>query len=86
MSEQEFTLDDLKRTLRAAAGEDESADLEGDIIDLEFAELGYDSLALLETASLIEQDRGIALEDSMVSEARTPRLLIDFVNQQMVAA
>ena len=41
----QFTLEDLKRVLREAAGEDESVDLDGGIMDTEFGELGYDSLA-----------------------------------------
>jgi act minimal PKS acyl carrier protein len=75
-----FTLADLKQALRAAAGEDESVDLDGDIMDTEFGELGYDSLAILETASHIERSAGVQLPEDEVGRQQTPREFIDFVN------
>jgi len=75
-----FTIDDLRRSLRAAAGEDESIDLDGDIMDSEFGELGYDSLAILETASHIERGFQVRLPEDEVGEQQTPRAFIDFVN------
>lgn len=75
-----FALDDLRRILREAAGADEAVDLDGEIIDREFSDLGYDSLALLETASRIEGEVGIVLDDDTVTDALTPRALIDAVN------
>ncbi len=75
-----FTLDDLKQALRAAAGEDESVDLDGDILDTEFGELGYDSLAILETASRIERGFGVQLPEDEVGNQQTPREFIDFVD------
>ncbi|MDT3395507.1 acyl carrier protein [Streptomyces sp. B1866] len=85
MSEQEFTLADLTRILREGAGADESVDLDGDILDREFEELGYESLALLETGGRIEREYGISLDDSLLSEARTPRMLVDLVNAHLLA-
>jgi act minimal PKS acyl carrier protein len=75
-----FALDDLRRILREAAGADEAVDLDGDIVDQAFTDLGYDSLALLETASRIEGEVGIVLDDDTVTTALTPRALIDVVN------
>lgn len=75
-----FTLDDLKQALREAAGEDESVDLDGDILDTEFGELGYDSLAILETASHIERGFGVQLPEDEVGKLQTPGEFIDFVN------
>lgn len=80
-----LTLEDLKATLRAAAGEDDSIDLDGEILDTEFGELGYDSLAILETASLIGRRFGVQLPEDEVGELRTPRELIDFVNATLSA-
>jgi act minimal PKS acyl carrier protein len=76
----EFTLDDLKRILREGAGADESVDLDGDILDTDFEELGYESLALLETGGRIEREFGITLDDDVLTDARTPRALIAAVN------
>ncbi|GAA1971270.1 acyl carrier protein [Amycolatopsis minnesotensis] len=75
-----FTVDDLRLLLRECAGEDEAADLDGQILDTEFEELGYDSLALFNTVSRIERDRAITLPDDVVSEAKTPRRLLDEIN------
>lgn len=75
-----FTLDDLKQALRTAAGEDESVDLDGDILDTEFGDLGYDSLAILETASLLERSLGVQLPDDEVGTRHTPGSFVDFVN------
>ncbi|MCK9895439.1 acyl carrier protein [Frankia sp. AgB32] len=79
-----FTLDDLRRILREGSGETD--DLDGDILDLEFESLGYESLALLETTSRIEREFGVVLDDEAVAGAATPRALVELVNTQLVAA
>ncbi|GAA0575979.1 acyl carrier protein [Streptomyces crystallinus] len=81
-----FTLDDLKRILLEAAGADEGVDLDGDILDTEFEVLGYESLALLETGGRIEREYGISLDDDALTDATTPRALIEVVNTQLSAA
>ncbi|MEU1074175.1 MULTISPECIES: acyl carrier protein [unclassified Streptomyces] len=81
-----FTLDDLKRILLEAAGADEGVDLDGDILDTEFEVLGYESLALLETGGRIEREYGISLDDDALTDATTPRALIEVVNAQLSSA
>ncbi|MEU4089001.1 acyl carrier protein [Streptomyces aureus] len=81
-----FTLDDLKRILKEAAGVAEGVDLDGDILDTEFEVLGYESLALLEAGSLIERECGISLDEEAVNDAHTPRTFIDVVNMQLAPA
>lgn len=81
-----FTLPDLRRILLEAAGTDENVDLDGDITDLDFTDLGYESLALLETAGRIERTYGISLDEEALADARTPGLLIDLVNAHLPAA
>jgi act minimal PKS acyl carrier protein len=81
----QFTLDDLKRILLESAGADESVDLDGDILDLTFDALGYESLALLETGSRIEREYGITLDESALADATTPRQLLDVVTTQLAA-
>ena len=83
MSTETFTLDDLKRILLAGAGADETVDLDSEILDTEFELLGYESLALLETCGRIEREYGISLDESLVVEATTPRLLIQAVNEHL---
>lgn len=80
MSAREFTADDLKRILREGAGADEGVDLDGDILDIDFESLGYESLAMLETGSRIEREFGVTLGDETLTDARTPRALIEAVN------
>ncbi len=82
----ELTLADLIEIMREAAGEDESVNLDGDILDSAFDDLGYDSLAVLETASRIERKYGVSLSDDTVQEAKTPRILLDLVNQALAGA
>ncbi|MGW5100012.1 acyl carrier protein [Streptomyces sp. NPDC004100] len=86
MSATEFTLSDLRTILLEAAGTDENVDLDGDILDLDFQDLGYESLALLETAGRIERTYGITLDEEALADARTPRLLVDLVNAHLPAA
>lgn len=85
MSATEFALSDLRTILLEAAGTDENVDLDGDITDLDFQDLGYESLALLETAGRIERTYGISLDEEALADARTPRLLIDLVNAHLSA-
>lgn len=81
MAGTEVTLTDLKRILREGAGADESVDLDGEVLDVEFADLGYDSIAVLEAASRITREYGIALDDDATTSARTPRALLNVVNR-----
>jgi act minimal PKS acyl carrier protein len=80
MNAQTLTVNELKELLSTAAGVPEGIDLGGDILDVSFEKLGYDSLALLETGSRIERLYGVQLADSLVTDAVTPRLLISAVN------
>ncbi|MFZ4156257.1 acyl carrier protein [Streptomyces pseudogriseolus] len=81
----QFELDDLKALLRECAGEEEGVDLDGDVVDVPFAELGYDSLAILQTTGRIERDFDIALDEEALDEADTPRAYLDLVNGALAA-
>jgi act minimal PKS acyl carrier protein len=82
----QMTLDDLTRILREAAGEDSSAALTGDILDTPFADLGYDSIAVLETAGRIQVVYEVVLADDSIVTADTPRELIGLVNDALTTA
>ncbi|MEV8070553.1 acyl carrier protein [Streptomyces sp. NPDC085995] len=86
MSRTTFTLDDLKRILREGSGVPEDGALDGDILDTEFTDIGYDSLALLETASRVEREYGIELDESVIGEATTPRAFLDAVTGHLAVA
>ncbi|MDC0772614.1 acyl carrier protein [Streptomyces sp. HD] len=76
-----FTLDDLVRILLAGAGETEPV-----THDASFEELGYDSLALLETYTRIERELGIELDDEVVPASLTPAQLVTAVNARLASA
>ncbi|MFF2703446.1 MULTISPECIES: acyl carrier protein [Streptomyces] len=83
MSSKEFTIADLKRILLEGAGAEEGVDLDADILDTDFEELGYESLALLETGGRIEREYGISLDDDVFTDNRTPRTLVDAINNHL---
>ncbi|MER6666884.1 acyl carrier protein [Amycolatopsis japonica] len=79
-------MSELKEIMRACAGVDEGVDLDADIADVEFAELGYDSLAVLELANQVERRYGIPIPDEAVAEMPTPGRALDFINAQLARA
>ncbi|GAB2630635.1 phosphopantetheine-binding protein [Nocardia goodfellowii] len=79
-----FTLEDLRRILREGSGD--TGLLDGDIDELEFEELGYESLALLETTGRIKREFGVALDDEEAAAASTPRALVALVNAHLLGA
>jgi len=75
-----FTLTDLVTMLRESAGEEEGVDLDGDVLDTPFIELGYDSLALLQVVGRIQRERGIEVPDDAVVDTESPRELLSLIN------
>ncbi|MEV5708030.1 acyl carrier protein [Actinoallomurus sp. NPDC052274] len=82
----EFTIDDVRRILRECAGEAESVGSDADISDVTFEDMGYDSLALLEMASRIQQEFDVPIPDGAVEEMRTPGNVVVYVNSRTAAA
>jgi act minimal PKS acyl carrier protein len=82
----EFTLADLTRLMCQAAGQDESVNLDGDIIDVAFTDLGYDSLAVIETANLAQRELGVVIPEAEVADAETPRQFLALVGRQIAAS
>lgn len=54
--------------------------------DQPFDELGYDSLALLETHSRIRRDYGVEITDNDLGQIKTPKEMVDFVNTRLRAS
>lgn len=80
----ELTLDGLKDALRAAAGEAESLDdTSADLLEVPFSELGYDSLAVMETTAQVERTFGVELPEEEAAELKTPREYLEFVNARI---
>jgi act minimal PKS acyl carrier protein len=80
MPDTTFELQDLRRILRECAGAEDGVNLDGEILDTDFDLLGYDSLALMETAARIARDYGIRIGDDALTAATTPRRLLDLLN------
>lgn len=78
-----LTITDLTDLLRECAGEDEAVDLDGEVLDTSFTDLGYDSLAVLQTTGRIERDYNLTLDEDAVSESETPRQYLDLVNEAL---
>ncbi|CAM3691010.1 acyl carrier protein [Kibdelosporangium persicum] len=82
----EFTLDDLREIMRASTGVDEGVDLDGDIADVEFDDLGYDSLAVLELCGQVGRRYGVQISDDAASEMPTPARAVEFINTMVAKA
>ncbi|MBB5783195.1 acyl carrier protein [Nonomuraea jabiensis] len=81
-----LTLAGLATILREVAGEDDAATLEGDIADVPFAELGYDSIAVLEMAACLSRDYGVNLSDEDVLGDATPRKVLELAGTEIAPA
>ncbi|MEU5373666.1 acyl carrier protein [Streptomyces sp. NPDC005951] len=75
-----ITADDLRRILATSAGAADSGGLDGDALDKAFDDLGYDSLALMETASAIGREFGVMIPDDELFNLETPRALLELAN------
>ncbi|MFD8500174.1 acyl carrier protein [Amycolatopsis sp. NPDC059657] len=73
-----LTLDELLLILTDCAGSPEP--VSGELIDAEFADLGYDSVALIEATGRLSRDHGVELDDDATATARTPRALLELIN------
>jgi act minimal PKS acyl carrier protein len=71
---------DLRRILMEGAGVAIGIELDTSVLDTEFDDLGYDSLAIMETAARISREYSIPIDDDALPEATTPRLLLELVN------
>jgi act minimal PKS acyl carrier protein len=81
----QMTLRDLQDIMRECAGEDESAQSLEEAADEPFADLGYDSLALLETQSRIKREYGVAFSEDDLAHITTPREFVEFFNSLLLA-
>lgn len=80
----EFVLADLRRVLVTCAGEPEGVDWGAEGVgDQSFAELGYDSIALLESASVIDQEYGVRIDDETVAALTTPNSVVEHVREHL---
>jgi acyl carrier protein len=77
-----FTIAELNTTIAKCLGHDAGGEVTEGSLDSEFAELGYDSLAVYELMTRLQDDVGIPISDDEIDELTTPRLVIEFVNER----
>lgn len=79
-----FTIGELKEIMLSTADGAESVlELADDFLDQPFGDLDFDSLAVLEIATRIQQDYHLAIPDEAVAELNTPRDVLDYVTSRL---
>jgi act minimal PKS acyl carrier protein len=81
-----ITVDDVRRILRACAGEPDAIAMEAEFGEITFEEMGYDSLARLEMAARIQQEFLVAIPEDKVDELHTPDAVVTYVGPRLSAA
>lgn len=81
----QLTLADIRDLIRRNAGESEEIDLDGDILDVPFDELNCESLALLGMAAQIQNLCQVDISGDVVTDLRTPRMMLAYVNERSAA-
>ncbi|MFJ2818989.1 acyl carrier protein [Streptomyces sp. NPDC087294] len=82
----QLTTDRLMEIMRECAGDGDAIETDHRPEDVEFASLGYDSLAMLETLSRLEREFGVAIDEEEFSSAATPTELTTLVNRILTEA
>lgn len=80
----QLTLDELRRILTECAGAEAEERPGAEVLDTAFDDLGYDSLALIETGARIAQEYGITIPEGELTKLRTPRDMLGVVNHALV--
>ncbi|HJP80316.1 MAG TPA: acyl carrier protein [Pseudonocardiaceae bacterium] len=82
----QFTLDDLLSIMRSSVGVEDTTVPDKDVADVEFADLGLDSLAVLELAGEVQRRYGVVMSDDVVVEMPSLGAAVDYINRQLVGA
>lgn len=77
-----FTASNLKEIMLKAA-DGTAPSLDGDFMDVPFPDLDFDSLAVLEIVTLVQQNYHLAIPDESVAELTTPRSVLDYVTLRL---
>ncbi|ANY10847.1 acyl carrier protein [Pseudonocardia sp. HH130630-07] len=74
-----LTLPELRELLIDAAGATDAGDTDG-FGDQAFDELGYDSLALMQSAAVLKRRHGVEIPEDVLGTLTTPNEMLAFVN------
>lgn len=75
-----ITMDDVKRALAEGSGVESGVDLDRDLTVKSFRDMGYDSLAVLETGLRLGREHDVEIADEVFTDLETPQQLLDQVN------
>jgi act minimal PKS acyl carrier protein len=81
----QITMADLKRALEQGSGVQEGVDLERDLVLKTFRDMGYDSLAVLETGLRLSRENSVEIDDEVFTDLETPQQLLEQVNLALSA-
>lgn len=79
-----FTFADLHEIMRQV-DDQSAAPVTEESLDTPFPDLDFDSLAVLEITTRIQQQTGLAIPDEAIEDMKTPRAALDYVNQRLAA-
>lgn len=79
-----FTFADLHEIMRQVDDQSAAPVTEGSL-DTPFPDLDFDSLAVLEITTRIQQQTGLAIPDEAIEDMKTPRAAMDYVNSRLAA-
>ncbi|QFU89919.1 acyl carrier protein [Amycolatopsis sp. YIM 10] len=77
---------ELQKIIDSCVGTDDNIRITEGNVDDKFADLGYDSLAVYEIATRVQDDLGIPVSDEQIDAMKTPRQLIEFVGESLAPA
>lgn len=75
----QLTQEQLIAAMQASAGDDD-VELDGPVLDTLFYDLGFGSLAILQTAGRLARQFDVLLDQDELADAQTPRALLELVN------
>ncbi|WP_028936624.1 phosphopantetheine-binding protein [Pseudonocardia spinosispora] len=83
----QFTLADLSTTVEACVGAGGGTEpLTEANLDTALDDLGYDSLSIYEFVTTLQDNLHITITDDEIDSLRTPRSVVDLVNQRLAQA
>ncbi|ONF74380.1 acyl carrier protein [Amycolatopsis keratiniphila] len=81
-----ITLTDLRDVLIASVGEESDLAAYGEKLrTMPFEDLGYDSLALIETSAELRRRYGVSIPEDLAAQFTTPGELLEFVNEKLAS-
>ncbi len=81
-----FTLAQLSETAEACMGAGEATPLTEGNLDVPLSDLGYDSLAVLEIITRLQDTYGIRVSDAETDELQTARAIVDHFSARLASA